>query len=88
MKVEIGRSGIIYIIKAGAGLLRFKSTDFQRLEMMTYTPTGDSPRSCNGVEKEYLAAVTFVLGEDAKTKTSGELFAIELVPDDFRFLEN
>lgn len=87
-KVECGRSGIIYTFKAGTDLFKFRSKDFQGLELMTFTPTGDTPVSCSGVEKEYLAVVTFVPGEDAKTKTSGELFAIELVPDDFRLLEN
>ena len=87
-KVECGRTGIIYTLKFGSDLLKFRSKDFQTLELMTFTPTGETPISCSGAEKVFLAVVTFVPGDDAKTKTSGELLAIELVPDDFKFSEN
>lgn len=85
-KVECGRSVIIYSVKVGTDIVKLRSKSFEGLELMTFVPTNETPISCQPLAKEYLAVISYVPGDDPKTKTSGELAAIELVPDDFRFL--
>lgn len=88
-KIECGRSGIItYSIKTGAESIKLKSKDFQGLELMTFTPEFDGQIGCQGISKEMPAVLTFLPNDDPKTKTAGDLVAIEIVPGDFKFLEN
>jgi tetratricopeptide (TPR) repeat protein len=86
-KIDCGRSGITYTVNADGQNIILTTKDFQGLELMAFVPTeNDTPISCSGLLKPLRAVISFVPSSDAKLKTSGELVAIELVPDDFQFL--
>lgn len=87
-KIECGRSGIVYTVKLADQTMLLRTKDFQGLQLMTFVPSGETPISCDGLPKPLFAVLSFVPANDPKTKTSGELVAIELVPDDFKFLES
>ncbi|HEX6280003.1 MAG TPA: tetratricopeptide repeat protein [Pyrinomonadaceae bacterium] len=87
-KIECGRNGILYTFKAGVETMLLRTKDFSGLELMALVPTSDTPISCEGIPKPLFAVISFVPVVDAKTKTSGEVVSIELVPDDFRFLDD
>lgn len=86
-KIECGRSGITYTIKNGTETLKLRTTDFQGLHLMTFVPDFDGQFGCQGLKKEIFAVLTFIPGENPKTKTSGELVSIEIVPVTFKLQE-
>lgn len=86
-KIECGRNGISYTVKAGDEMHLLRTKDFQNLELMAFVQIDGTPISCEAMPKPLFAVISFVPGADPKSKTSGELVAIELVPDDFQFLD-
>ncbi len=83
--IECGAKGIVYTIKLETEILKLTSTDFQSLILMGY---GVDPNNmeigCGTLKKEVFAVITFRPKVGAKTKTTGEVVAIELVPKDFK----
>jgi hypothetical protein len=71
----------------GTEVLKLRSKDFQALELMTFAPLADDEIGCQGLKKELYSVLTYLPADDPKTKTGGELVAIEIVPENFRFLE-
>jgi tetratricopeptide (TPR) repeat protein len=86
-KIECDRTGIIYSAAVGTESLRLRSKDFQTLELMTFAPLAQDEIGCQGLTKELFSVLTYVPGDDPKTKTAGAIVAIEIVPEDFRFLD-
>ena len=84
--VAILRSCISYTIKSADHVIVLGSKDFQGLQLIAFVATTDTPISCDGLPKPLFAVISYIPASDPKTKTSGELISIELVPDDFRFL--
>ena len=85
-KIECGRNGISYTVNSEGQRIILGSKDFQGLELMAFVPTSETPIACQGLPQPLRAVLSFIPANDPKSKTSGELVAIELVPDDFEFL--
>jgi hypothetical protein len=54
---------------------------------MSFVASFDGEFGCKGLGSEVIAVLSFVPKEDPKTKTVGELVAIELVPNDYKLPE-
>lgn len=85
--IECGAKGIVYTVKLEAEILKLTSADFQSLLLFGY---GVDPQNmeigCGTLKKEVFGVITYRPKIDAKTKTTGEVVAIELVPKDFKLL--
>ena len=83
--IECGAKGIIYTVKLETETLKLTSVDFQSLMLFGY---GVDPNNmeigCGTLKKEVFGVITYRPKVDAKTKTIGEVVAIELVPKDFK----
>ena len=86
--IECGAKGIIYTVKLEAETLKLTSADFQSLMLFGY---GVDPNNmeigCGTLKKEVFGVITYRPKVDAKTKTIGEVVAIELVPKDFKLVK-
>ncbi len=82
--VECGATGIVYTIKIDDKNLKLTSADFQSLVLVGYGVNPDNTQiGCEPLKKEVFAVITYRPKADAKSGTTGELVAIELVPKDF-----
>ncbi len=83
--VECGAKGIVYTVKLEAETLKLTSADFQSLTFSVYgVDLSDLQIGCGTLKKEVFGVITFRPTVNAKTKTTGEVVAIELVPKDFK----
>ncbi|HMO81698.1 MAG TPA: DUF1570 domain-containing protein [Pyrinomonadaceae bacterium] len=86
--ITCGRdNSITYAVKFDGGELRLTSKDFHGLYVSTFVPTEDMSIGCGTIKKPARAVLTYLSEPDVKTRTSGRLISIELVPENFEFLE-
>ncbi len=84
-KIECGAKGIVYTVVVNTETLKLTSADFQSLVFMGYgVDPGDMQIGCGTLKKEAFGVITYRPKTDAKTKTVGEVTAVELVPKDFK----
>lgn len=86
-KIECTGPNITFVARKGDQPIRFHSKDFQGLYLLALEPAFTSEIGCGTIKKEFYAILTFLPNPDAKRKTSGELLAIEVVPEKFDFLQ-
>lgn len=83
--IECDSKGIVYTVNAGGETLKLTSADFQSLTLMIY---GVNPSNmqfgCGTLKSPVFGVITFRPKTNAKTKTIGEVVAIEVVPKDFK----
>lgn len=84
-KIECGANQINYLIKVENRILRLSSETFDSLKLTTFdAETADGQIGCGTIKKEMFAVVTY--RPISKSRTTGEIVAIEFVPKNFKFL--
>lgn len=85
-KIECDKqNNISYTIKVESGILKLTSADFQSLTLTTYgVDVPELQFGCGTLKSEIFGIITYRPKENLKTKTAGELVAIEIVPKNFK----
>ena len=83
-KIECGGGAITYTIKADNQVIKLRSKDFQGLEMQAFVAIDNFQIGCDGLKKEVFALLTYTPDKNPKAKISGDLTAIELVPETYK----
>jgi tetratricopeptide (TPR) repeat protein len=84
-KIDCTAKGMTYTVKVDGQLMKFTSTSFDTVEMITVNVNlEDGQINCGALKKETFALVTYRAGKDAKT--AGEIVAFEFVPEAFKLL--
>jgi tetratricopeptide (TPR) repeat protein len=78
---------IVFTVKSESGTVTLFSKDFQNLTLVAFGTGAESAQvGCNANLSAFNAVLTFNI-RSAKTPQSGELVAIDFVPDNFRFMD-
>lgn len=86
-KIECGAGGVNFFIKTDNQVLKLSSADFSSLELTSYdAEMVGASIGCGSLKKESFALITYRPNANEKTKTAGELTAVEFVPAKFRLL--
>ncbi len=85
--IECGK-GQVFVVRGEDGkILKLRIADFQTLKMTAYTPEMNGIQiGCGAIKAENFAIVTFKPSADAKSKTDGEIVALEFMPKTFKLL--
>jgi thioredoxin-like negative regulator of GroEL len=87
-KIECKSKSIVYTVKTDGETFTLTSKDFQGLSLMAFLSDAENAQvSCNANLSAYNSVLTYKLQPDAKNANRGELFAIDFVPDSFRFID-
>jgi tetratricopeptide (TPR) repeat protein len=80
--------GVVYSIKVDGTTLLLTSKDFQSLMIRTFRTNGEGGEvGCDSSLVADKALLTYRPTSDPRSRTRGELIAIEFVPNDFRFID-
>ncbi len=86
-KIECGKN-IEYSIKVDNQTLKLASENFDGLFLMTYDAESSGGEiGCGKIKSEIFSVITYRPNADAKSKTAGEMLAIEIVPANFKWLK-
>ncbi len=85
--IKCVNGNISYLVRHGSSQLKLRSKDFDALTLMSFVP-GDLQIGCDTITKEIYAILTYIPNPDPKTKTQGEMIAIEIVPEVFKLTED
>lgn len=87
-KIECKGKTIAFNIKTDSESFLLTSKDFESLELVAYTNVAeDAQIGCGASLAVINAVITYKPGVDAKSTARGELVAIEMVPNSFRFVD-
>ena len=84
VKLECDAKGIVFVVQAGAGLLRLRKASFNAIELTTYDPAVKGDITCGERKPANAVIVAYLAGADKKLKIDGVLKSIEIVPADFK----
>lgn len=86
-KVECLGKIIEFSVKSDNKIIKFQTPNFDALFLMSFSSeTADVEVGCDTVKKEVFAVITYRPNEDAKSKSAGEIVAIEFMPETFKLL--
>lgn len=84
-KIECAGKSIFFLVKSGTQILKLKTDSPQSLRITSFTQNPGMMQFGCGVKFPSIpAVVTFRPSADAKDKVSGEIVAIEFVPEGFK----
>jgi tetratricopeptide (TPR) repeat protein len=83
LNIDCGPKGIVFNFKAGERTLNLHTADFTHLSFISYTGEVAGDISCGARRPANNVVVTYRPAKDPRTKTDGELIAVEFVPKDF-----
>jgi hypothetical protein len=75
---------MVFVVQAGATLLRLRATGFSDIELTTYDPSMRGDISCGERKPANVVVIAYVVNADTKLKINGILKSIEFVPSDFK----
>lgn len=84
-KIECAGQNITYIFKSDGQIIKFRSKDFEGLYLMAFVPAEDVQFGCDAIKREVYAVITYLPSREPKAKSAGDIVAIELVPEKFKF---
>ena len=88
-KIECGAKGIEYWARIDDRLLQFTSETFDSLFLMSFDgKLSNDEFGCGTVKKDMYAVITYRPTDAAKTRTAGEIVAVEFVPKNFKFVKH
>jgi tetratricopeptide (TPR) repeat protein len=86
-KIECLGKSVEFFVKVDNRTLSLHAPSFDSLFLMSFSSeSSDAEIGCGTVTKEIFAVVTFRPNADAKSKTAGEIVAIEFMPGNFKLL--
>jgi tetratricopeptide (TPR) repeat protein len=83
-RIECDAKGMVFVVQAGATLLRLRATGFSDIELTTYDPSMRGDISCGERKPANAVVIAYVGNADTKLKINGILKSIEFVPSDFK----
>lgn len=83
-KIECSGRSIFFIVKSGEKVLKLKTDAPQNVRIASFTQIGSMQFGCGVKFPQLPAVVTFRPSADAKDKVSGEIVAVEFVPEGFK----
>jgi tetratricopeptide (TPR) repeat protein len=83
-RIECDAKGMVFVVQAGATLLRLRATGFSDIELTTYDPSMRGDISCGERKPANVVVIAYVVNADTKLKINGILKSIEFVPSDFK----
>ncbi|MEA2173566.1 MAG: hypothetical protein QOD00_1158 [Blastocatellia bacterium] len=83
LNIDCGPKGIVFNFKAGERALNLRTDNFTHLTFISYTTEIAGDISCGARQPANNVVVTYRPAKDPRTKTDGEIIAIEFVPKDF-----
>jgi hypothetical protein len=87
-KIECKPKGIFFTVKTGDEMVELSSKTFQDLILKAYNvDLAGKQFSCDSAFPKNLAVISFVPEKDEKIKAKGEIIAIEMVPNNFKFVD-
>jgi hypothetical protein len=84
VRIDCGPKGIVFNLKVGDRTLTLHAPDFNNLVFTTYTTEVKGEISCGPRQPANHVVVTYRPSKDPRTKTDGEIIALEFVPQDFQ----
>jgi tetratricopeptide (TPR) repeat protein len=86
-KIECLGKSVEFSVKVDNRTLSLNAPSFDSLFLMSFSSESSNAEiGCGTVTKEIFAVVTFRPNADAKSKTAGEIVAIEFMPGNFKLL--
>ena len=80
---------IIFQVTAGNRSLKFKNTNLQNLKLRAFAKnTSNKQIGCGLILENKLSSIIYKPFEAEENEISGEIIAIEFVPDNFKYLED
>ncbi|HEV7858733.1 MAG TPA: tetratricopeptide repeat protein [Pyrinomonadaceae bacterium] len=83
LSIDCGPKDIVFNFKAGERTLNLHAPDFTHLSFISYTGEVAGEISCGARHPANHVVVTYRPARDPRTKTDGEIIAVEFVPKDF-----
>jgi tetratricopeptide (TPR) repeat protein len=83
LNIDCGPKGIVFNFKAGERTLNLHTADFTHLAFISYTGEVAGDISCGARQPANNVVVSYRPAKDPRTKTDGEIIAVEFVPKDF-----
>jgi tetratricopeptide (TPR) repeat protein len=84
VRIECDAKGMVFVVQAGATLLRLRAASFGDMQLTTYDPSIRGDISCGERKPANAAVIAYIVDADAKLKINGILKSIEFVPSDFK----
>ncbi len=84
VRIECQQKTTIFHFKVGDQLLKLLNNDFGAVKFVGYIPTMPTELNCDLKNASYTVLVTYRPLPNKKTKTDGELVAVDFVPDDWK----
>ena len=84
VRIECDANGMVFVVQAGATLLRLRAAGFGNMELTTYDPSIRGDISCGERKPANAVVIAYIANADAKLKLNGILKSIEFVPADFK----
>lgn len=86
-KIDCLSNEIVVSFKTDGKTMQFRSDSFENLRLISFDQDfANSEFGCGTLKNEAFAVITFRPTENAKSKTQGELVAIEFVPKNFTLM--
>lgn len=87
-KTECNNKGIFFFVKTQTQTLKLSSSGEKKMEMKAFTPDVEHLQiGCGMKAVEIPAVITYTEMPDKRSKTSGELIALEFVPKSFVLMQ-
>jgi tetratricopeptide (TPR) repeat protein len=83
LNIDCGPKGIVFNFQVGDRALNLHTADFTHLTFISYTTEIAGDISCGARQPANNVVVTYRPAKDPRTKTDGEIIAIEFVPKEF-----
>lgn len=86
-KIECAGARVEFSIKTADQMLKFTARDFDSLFLMSFSPdSADTEIGCGVIKKDVFAVVTYLPASNTKTGSTGEIVAIEFMPEGFKLM--
>jgi tetratricopeptide (TPR) repeat protein len=83
-RVECRQEKILFSIDAGGQMLTLQASRLERVRFVTFTPEVRGEISCGQRRPPNAVVVTYRTAREARTRSDGEMVAVEFVPSDFQ----
>ena len=88
-KVRCVNGRVLYSVKTDGGVKTFTSKDFQSLELAIYNvDIGTFQLGCDSIKKDVRGVITYKPSANSRSKTIGQIVAVEFVAEEFKLLGN
>ena len=84
MKIECEPKAIVFVVKIGDRLLRFRAANFEALNITSFSSDSGGEITCGPRKLENNVVVAYTPAKDPRAKSDGLITSLEFVPSDFK----